>query len=204
MPATRHLTPEELLALSGPGGRTHAHLAGCPACAARLADLQGDLARLAPAPVRPAPGGVRRVLRLAARRQRARRAVVSGIVGAVAAFALWAVVLNRPVAPRPAVVLSGTSWAPAASARIVVLPSGRGVFTASHLPALPSGRVYELWTIEGGDHRRAAVFTPDAGGSAHITIALPADLAGVSFGVTVEPAPGTTRPTGRRVLRAQI
>jgi len=182
----------------------HAHLAGCPACAARLADLQGDLARLAPSPVRPAPGGAGRVLKLAARRQRARRAVISGIAGVAAAFALGAVVLDHPVAPRPAVVLSGTSFAPAASARIVVLASGRGVFTASHLPTLPRGDVYELWTIEGGDHLRAAVFTPNAGGKVDVAVALPAELAGVSFGVTVEPAPGTARPTGPRVLRVRI
>lgn len=88
----------------------------------------------------------------------------------------------------------------------VTLPSGTGrafwsrsaglMFTAEGLPALPQGKVYQLWTIKGAVATGAGTFVPDAGGAASVT-AIVAATAEVpdAFGVTIEPAGGSATPT---------
>lgn len=70
------------------------------------------------------------------------------------------------------------------------------IFSATQLPALPAGRVYQLWTITGTTATSAGVLTPDASGTVRVELAVPANAARPdAFGVTIEPAGGSAAPT---------
>lgn len=75
------------------------------------------------------------------------------------------------------------------------------VFTAVDLPALPPGKVYQLWVVGGQAPVSAGIFEPDAAGRATTIVeagrAFPEPAA---FAVTLEPAGGVTQPTGDKVL----
>jgi anti-sigma-K factor RskA len=74
-------------------------------------------------------------------------------------------------------------------------------FTADGLPALPEGRVYQLWTITGTVATGAGVFTPDARGAASVTTPVAPDAPKPdAFGVTIEPTGGSATPTMPIVL----
>jgi anti-sigma-K factor RskA len=92
--------------------------------------------------------------------------------------------------------------APQASARAFWSRSRGMVFTASNLPPLPAGRVYQLWVVtKDPAPLSAALLTPDAQGSVNETISTPPDIPQpVALAVTIEPASGSTGPTGDKYL----
>ncbi|MBA3269682.1 MAG: anti-sigma factor [Acidobacteria bacterium] len=94
--------------------------------------------------------------------------------------------------------------APAASARaraFLSASTGTLIFTAYGLPALPAGRVYQLWAIVGTTPVSAGVFTPDADGRSQFIAQLPAlDAPPATIAVTLEPAGGVPKPTGPMYL----
>jgi anti-sigma-K factor RskA len=74
----------------------------------------------------------------------------------------------------------------------------RAVLVLDDLPAVASGRAYELWYIRDGTPEPAGVFRPDDGRVVKVVDALPAGTSAV--GVTEEPASGSTSPTGPIML----
>lgn len=95
--------------------------------------------------------------------------------------------------------LAGVTPAGAARARVYVSPTRGMLMAAEALPALPSGRVYQLWTIVAGQPVSAGVFELEASGRAQLLSAAPGGPAD-AFAVTVEPAGGVPAPTGPKVL----
>lgn len=91
--------------------------------------------------------------------------------------------------------LKGQATLPSAAGR--AFWSGAGLmFTAEGLPALPKDKVYQLWTIKGAVATGAGTFVPDARGAASVTAIVAAGSAVPdAFGVTIEPAGGSTTPT---------
>jgi hypothetical protein len=93
--------------------------------------------------------------------------------------------------------LAGQPAAPSASARALWSRARGMVFTASNLPPLPEGRVYQVWVVAGTAPISAGLLTPDAsgGGMAYYNTApdIPAPQA---IAVTIEPAGGLPAPTG--------
>ncbi|GLW54574.1 anti-sigma factor [Kitasatospora phosalacinea] len=79
-----------------------------------------------------------------------------------------------------------TVWSPAL---------GRAGFWASGLPALPDGRVYQLWFDDAGTMRPAGLLPSDGA----LVLAGPVDAAS-GVGVTEEPAGGSPHPTGSPLL----
>jgi anti-sigma-K factor RskA len=82
---------------------------------------------------------------------------------------------------------------------------GLGVLFLSNLPQLPEDSTYQLWvTREGGSPVSGGTFTPQDDGSARLIVRT-SDLAGTLTGmaITVEPAGGSTTPTGDIVLQGQ-
>ena len=70
------------------------------------------------------------------------------------------------------------------------------MFTADRLPALPAGRVYQLWTITGTTPTSAGTFEPDKSGAASHIVSVPAGAPPPdAFGVTIEPTGGSAAPT---------
>ena len=99
--------------------------------------------------------------------------------------------------------LAGVPPAADAAAQAFWSPT-QGLFLAgTNLPALPAGRVYQLWMIspEQAAPLSMALLTPDAGGRVTTITPNPAGVTRVAaFAVTVEPAGGSPGPTGDKVL----
>jgi anti-sigma factor RsiW len=219
--------PYALDALTDPERRRfERHLSGCPACADETAGLREATARLALAASRRPPDRLRgRVLAEIARTRQsppplARRlpsprtrgpawlaaaaCLVLALTGGGAAWHLHraaehAQALNRQVA---AVLTAPDARTSTVSARgtVTVVSSrsvGKAVVTASRLPRLPSTRTYQMWWLGPAAPRSAG--TLDLTGDAR-----PVVTAGLGdarrFGVTVEPAGGSPRPTGAPIL----
>jgi anti-sigma-K factor RskA len=83
--------------------------------------------------------------------------------------------------------------------RLVWHETNGGYLLVANVPPPPPDKVYELWTISGGQPRPAGLFTVDASGRATHPVAptrAPVDV----FAVTLEPAGGVPAPTGPVVL----
>lgn len=115
---------------------------------------------------------------------------------------LQAAVLIAPDMAR--IDLAGQPVAPGAAARAFWSRQKGMVFAASQLPALPSGKVYQLWVVPGGAGAApisAGLLTPDATGGVTLQIATPPDIpTPVALAVTLEPAGGVPAPTGEKYL----
>jgi anti-sigma-K factor RskA len=97
--------------------------------------------------------------------------------------------------------LAGQPIAPRASGRAFWSRSRGLVFTASNLPPLPAGRVYQLWVVTAQAPVSAGLLRPDAEGRVSTVVETPADLPQpVAMAVTIEPEGGVPAPTGDRYL----
>jgi anti-sigma-K factor RskA len=109
-------------------------------------------------------------------------------------------VLTAPDAVR--VQLAGQPDAPQATASVVMSPTKGMVLSAEHLPALASGRIYQLWVVTKAAPVSIGTFEVGADGSVVGTmpIAPEATIDPVAVAVTIEPAGGVPAPTGPKVL----
>jgi len=97
--------------------------------------------------------------------------------------------------------LAGQPVAPAASARALWSRQRGMVFTASNLPQLPAGRVYQVWVVTAQGPVSAGLLEPDPQGRALQVFTTPPDIAApVAVAVTLEPVGGVSAPTGDKVL----
>ena len=98
--------------------------------------------------------------------------------------------------------LAGQPAAPSASARAFWSRSEGLVFTASNLPAPPSGRAYQLWVLSTQPAPMSAgLLKADANGRLSTTIKTPLDMPQpVAMAVTLEPDGGVPAPTGEKYL----
>jgi len=93
--------------------------------------------------------------------------------------------------------LAGQAAAPSARARALWSRARGMVFTASNLPPLPSGRVYQVWVVAGAAPISAGLLMPDASGGGMVYFNTPPDIpAPRAIAVTLEPAGGLPAPTG--------
>jgi anti-sigma-K factor RskA len=97
--------------------------------------------------------------------------------------------------------LAGQPVSPAARARALWSRQRGMVFTVTNLPALPPGRVYQVWVVTAQAPVSAGLLTPDASGGGSVYFETPVDiLPPVALAVTLEPAGGVPAPTGERYL----
>ncbi len=115
---------------------------------------------------------------------------------------LVALVETIGAADTRAVALAGAAGIRAARGRAFVEPVGqRIVLLVYDLPPPPPGRIYQLWTIEGGVPESAGTFaTSDAGLARHATATAARLGEAIVLAVTVEPQGGVPQPTGPVVL----
>lgn len=93
--------------------------------------------------------------------------------------------------------LSAHEPARGAHARAYVSHKDGMVFTAEGLPALPAGKVYQLWVIVDARPVSVGVFAPDATGRVHAVMDTPAiAVMPASVAVTLEPTGGLPQPSG--------
>jgi anti-sigma-K factor RskA len=96
--------------------------------------------------------------------------------------------------------LAGQDAAPGASGRAFWSRSNGVVFTATGLPALPKGKVYQLWVVTKTAPLSAGLLTPDGTGRAAAVTDMPPGVEPVAVAVTIEPEGGVPSPTGARYL----
>ena len=82
----------------------------------------------------------------------------------------------------------------------------RGELAIAGLPALPPGRVYQLWFARpGGPPISGGAFQVDGRGEALAVVVIPVALEPArAVAVTEEPAPGSPTPTGPHLLDRRI
>jgi len=97
--------------------------------------------------------------------------------------------------------LAGQPVAQMARARALWSRERGMVFTVSNLPALPPGRVYQVWVVTAQAPVSAGLLTPDGSGGGSVYFETPVDiLPPVAVAVTLEPAGGVPAPTGAAYL----
>lgn len=95
--------------------------------------------------------------------------------------------------------LAGQSAAPVSTGRVFWSASSGLVFTATNLPELPEGRVYQLWVVDESPHS-AGIVSPDAAGRLNVVTAEPISAMPKAFALTIEPEGGRPAPTGPMFL----
>ncbi|HEY6760042.1 MAG TPA: anti-sigma factor [Baekduia sp.] len=224
--------PWVLGALAEPDARAFAaHLEVCPECRREVAELQvvADVLPMAAPQVVPPPEVKRRVMaqvRAEAERAEEPRAVRGagrgrgerrgrrgwlGRVRPVPAALAATAVLAACVAVVLAVSGGGhtTTYAgtgpDGAQVALRVAGDDHGRLDFQHMPAPPSGRVYQVWLVTGKGPPRPthALFSVSRDGAA--SIAIPESLAGTDqVLVSDEPPGGSPTPTGRVVADAKL
>jgi anti-sigma-K factor RskA len=97
--------------------------------------------------------------------------------------------------------LQGQIVAPDARARALWSRARGLVFSAANLPALPAGKVYQVWVVTAQAPVSAGLLVPDVSGGGTAYYMTPQDIgAPVAVAVTLEPAGGVSAPTGDKYL----
>jgi anti-sigma-K factor RskA len=202
------LEPDEARALQE-------HIATCAVCRDELVSLQGvaDALPLA-TPQLALPRRLERQVKSAIRADaRSRyssrrfpvtrpRGVLAGAL-AIAAAAAIAAVLASGGSSATRVVQA--SVAPSGTSAVLRLGAGQAALVVRHMPAPPSGKIYEVWLERSSGPPRPtdALFGVTSSGSA--AVAVPGNLRGVrAVLVTPEPAGGSAAPTHAPVIVAQL
>ena len=95
--------------------------------------------------------------------------------------------------------LAGLAGAPVVSGRVLWSASQGLVFVAANLPALPPGRVYQLWVV-AEKPLSAGIVVPDAAGELSIVTREAVAVRPTRFALTQEPEGGRPAPTGPMLL----
>ena len=88
-------------------------------------------------------------------------------------------------------------------AKVVVTPDGHGYLMSDGLPALASGRTYQLWAVMG-DAPGSAVVSAGVMGAKPGVMAFTTDAGVTGFVVTEEPSPGVVRSTQPPMLQGRL
>jgi hypothetical protein len=99
------------------------------------------------------------------------------------------------------IALRGAGPAATAQGRVVWSEPAGGHILVSGLPPAPDGNTYVVWAVQGGKPRSASSLPVDASGTG--SQPLPPLGAVEAFIVTLEPAGGSARPSGRVVLASR-
>jgi anti-sigma-K factor RskA len=210
------------------------HLAGCAMCRSelgRLEEVAADLALLVPAETPPAALKERLMERVGASggRVMARRVVAErrpigqrwlpawGVVSLLLIAILGAVSLTlwqrlerleraAEAGDMEAIPLAGTEAAPAATGYIIISGDGlRGALVVDGLEPLAEEKEYQLWLIRNGERTSGAVFSVAEDGYGGTRIWVEESLFAFSAAnITVEPAGGSSEPSGEAVLQGQL
>jgi anti-sigma-K factor RskA len=102
--------------------------------------------------------------------------------------------------------LRGSDQASDANAQLVYDRSGRAMLMANGLAPAPQGKEYQLWYIVGQNPPiPGKTFAPDHVGRGELTDQIPRRAMEYAvFAITLEPAGGSTSPTGAIYLRSSL
>ena len=110
--------------------------------------------------------------------------------------------LTSPQAQHVTLAVAGKRQRDPQGKAIYVQSTGRLVFVANNMPALPAGKAYELWLLpKSGNPIAAGVFKTDARGSGVVVNPpLSAGLQASGFAITIEAEAGSATPHGKPMM----
>jgi anti-sigma-K factor RskA len=207
------------------------HLAGCYSCRQELAAYQqvADGLLVAVPDAMPSAALKSRLMQRVQRPEPKRMTPPAAVrpprrlsfAGAFAALALIVVLaasnlflwqrLNHPEymsgpLGMKAVPLQNTDAASDGSAFVIVSGDGEnGVIVVDHLPPLDADHEYQVWLVRAGEITGAGTFAVDEDGYRGMRLSAPDSLLSYeSVFVTTEPAGGSEKPTGAKVLNGSL
>ena len=210
----------------GEAAAFESHLETCSACRGEVENIRQVATELALEQAEEAPAHLRaQVLAAVARTpqdgsrvaeitplRRRPRWIPAGIAAAVVVIALlgWSMLgtgrlMNSIVNDPLAVTIEATAGAGEFDTARVVFSETRGaaVLVVEGLDQLPSGRIYELWLVDGDEVLPAGLFNTGAEGSARVLI--DGEIhPGMVVAVTEEPAGGVDVATGEILFSAPL
>ena len=93
--------------------------------------------------------------------------------------------------------LRSTAAGAGATATVAYDKSGHAILWLSKLPQVPQGKAYQLWFLVRDKAMPGKTFAPDNNGQGVLKEQVPSEaLDSPAFAITVEPAGGSTAPTG--------
>lgn len=96
-------------------------------------------------------------------------------------------------------IVKGRTAGGAVATVVVSRTRDKAAFFASGMPALPRGRIYQLWFADGTAMRPAGLLRHDGG------LVMDGALAGAGgMGLTIEPSGGSPQPTSRPLLLLRL
>lgn len=125
-------------------------------------------------------------------------------------FSLWQRMDRLEFSTSPggmrAVPLSPPDAASAATGFVLISADGEnGALVVDGLPPLGEDQEYQLWLVKNGERTSGAVFSTDENHYGGTRIRAPLSLLEYSaVGITVEPAGGSSHPTGQQVLAGPL
>jgi anti-sigma-K factor RskA len=104
------------------------------------------------------------------------------------------------------VAMVGTDAAPDAVGTLVISEDGEyGTLVVDKLPPLDQDYQYQLWLIHDGQRTSGGVFSVNREGYGALWVSSPDPLSSYpAFGITIEPAGGSSGPTGDKVLGGSL
>jgi anti-sigma-K factor RskA len=102
--------------------------------------------------------------------------------------------------------LNGTEISPQAKGKIWIVPdANQAVIMTYDMPQLAQGESYQCWLNDEGQGANGGVFKVDERGRGYLLVRAPEVMYRYKWvGVTREPAKGSKRPTGPRMLSGQL
>lgn len=136
-------------------------------------------------------------------------AVILMLISIAGNVLLWRELAQQSVEqslPFQTISLSSTDRMPEAFGVILISENGKeGTLVAESLAQLSPEQQYQLWLIMGDERTSGGVFSATEEGYATLNISAPISLENYSaFGITIEPAGGSARPTGEKVLGGEL
>lgn len=118
------------------------------------------------------------------------------LVGAGRAKQVWLDAVNNP----------GNAPGSNPAATLTCDPKSKvALLYVKNFPALPPGKIYQLWMRQNGNPVNVSIFKVDEAGSVTIIVMAPETINNFDFaGITVEPAGGSPKPTGQAIVRGSL
>jgi anti-sigma-K factor RskA len=113
---------------------------------------------------------------------------------------------QTPVSAAMTISLKGTKVQPQAQGQLIADPkSESAVLVITGLSQLEAGKTYQVWLIDASGPKSAGLLTVNANGQGVIIVTSDSDIGSFkSLGISVEPAGGSSKPTGDIVVLSDL
>jgi anti-sigma-K factor RskA len=113
---------------------------------------------------------------------------------------------QTPVSTVVTISLKGTDARPQAQGQLIADPkSEAAVMVIAGLGPLEAGKTYQVWLIDAGGPKSAGLLTVDVNGQGVLIVTSDSEIGSFqSLGISVEPAGGSSQPTGDIVVLSDL